>query len=417
MKPSHATGLAAALVVVASSTAAHAQPVERLRQGVAERDRPAYAARGIRTGSFILYPSIEESIVHNDNIFATDGGKVDDWILETRPELRVESNFSRHALYFEGGARNLKYFDNSSENHTDYAFGGGARVDIRRILTFNTDAKYEKGTEDRSSPDAVGAALEPVRYRHLEVNPELRYRPGRLSVTLGGALETYKFDNVAIQGGGFQNNKDRDRKVTGGYIRTALEVSPGYELFVQGLYNNINYDNSLDDAGFDRDSNGYEVMGGMRFEITNVITGEAAVGYTSRDYSDPRLKTISGVASEVGINWYVTRLTTLNFKVSRKIQETTLFGAAGYLNTTFEVGVDHELMRNLVLSASGSYQQQKFDGIGRTDTYWEGRARAMYLLNRNLSVGGEYRRESRSSDALFQDYGRNIFLLTFRGQI
>lgn len=411
-----ASGIAAACVVTSVSVAT-AQPEERLRQGVLERDRPAYAAKGIRAGSFLLYPALDLSAVYDDNIYATDGNEEGDFIIQTRPQLRAETNLPQHAFWFRGDVLTGTYLDNSDENRVDWYVGGGSRIDATRATNWNTDIEYQKDTEDRGSPDASGAADEPVSFRRFQADSSVRFRPGRFNITGGGIFENYDFDDVGLISGGTQNNDDRDRDVYAGYARLGYEASPGYELFLLGLYAITNYDSSLDDNGFNRDSHGYQLEGGARFEITNVISGEASVGYLSRDYFDNRLPGISGISTEMRANWFVTRLTTLTFGASRRVQETTLNDAAGYLDTVFDAGIDHELMRNLILSGNLRYGERDYEGISRTDDHYEAMARALYLINRNYSIAGEYRYYNRDSSAATEDYVRNLVMLTFRVQI
>lgn len=411
------SGLAAATIASGIGAASASQVEDRLRQGVIERDRPAYTARGIRAGSFLLYPALDLSLAYDDNIFATDGNEVDDFVFETRPQLAFESNFPRHAVYGRVDLKNLTYFDQGSEDRTDYFLGGGTRVDIKRQTNWNTDVEWQRDHEDRGSPDAVGLALDPVTFRRTQITSELRHRPGRLDLTGGGLYQRYTFDNVDLLGGGVQNNEDRDRSLYGGYGRVGYELSPGYELFVLGLYSTIDYDQSFDDNGFNRDSNGYQFEGGARFELTNVIAGEASVGYLNRNYADPRLETVSGVSTEVDVQWYVSRLTTIHFGASRRVQETTIFGASGYLETAFETGVDHELLRNIILSAYFRYGMRDYRGISREDDQVDVTGRVLYLINRNFSLAAEYRHQDRNSNVPGEDFGRNVAMLTLRAQI
>lgn len=416
MKTFQKTGLAVSALALGMATA-YAQPEERLRQGVLDRDRPAYAARGARIGSFLVYPAVDLSMIYDDNIFATDGGEVDDLIFQANPEIAVESNFPRHSLNFRAEVLKQSYIDEASENRTDYFLGAGARVDIRRAVNFNVEAEYQKDTEDRGSPDVLGLAEEPVDYRRFEVVPELRYRPGRFTGSIGAVIQGFDFDDAPLVGGAIQNNDDRDRNLYGAFGRAAYELSPGYEVFAVGLFSTIDYDQALDDNGFNRDSDGYQFDAGARFEVTNVVAGEVSVGYLSRNYDDPALATVEGVSTEIDFEWYVSRLTTILLGGSRRVQETTIFGASGYLETAVDAGVDHELMRNLILSANVRFSNRSYEGIARDDDQYEISARALYLINRNLSLAGEYRHINRDSTVAGEDYGRNVVFLTLRLQV
>ncbi len=243
--------------------------------------------------------------------------------------------------------------------------------------------------------------------------------PGKLSLEGGAIHQEYRFDNVPLIGGGFQNNKDRDRDVLGGFGRVGYQLSPGYEVFMLGLYSNIDYRLPFDDNGFNRDSNGFQVEGGTRLELTNVIAGDVSVGYFNRDYDDPLLPTISGVSTEVNVEWYASRLTTVRVGGSRRVQETTIDDAAGYIETGLDAAVDHELRRNLIVTGFVRYEKRKYEGIGiaRDDDQYTVSARALYLINRNVSVAAEYRYENRDSTDNNEDFARNVVELTLRAQI
>jgi len=409
--------LAVTVVAIGVSSTLAQEPQDRLRQGVLDRNRPQYTARSMRAGGFLLYPALNLTGAYDSNIFATDTNKVGAWIFEERPEVAAESNFPRHALYGRAEMRHLDYAGHSSENRTDYYLNGGGRLDIVRTTNLHTDVEYQKDTEDRGSPDAVGVAAEPVDFTRLQVLAELRHHPGKLSLDGGAIYQELRFKNVPLIGGGFQDNEDRDRDVLGGYGRVGYQLSPGYEVFLLGLYSNIDYRLPRDDNGFNRDSNGFQIEGGTRLELTNVISGDVSVGYFSRNYDDPLLSTINGVSTEVNLEWYVSRLTTVRVGGSRRIQETTINGASGYVETGFDAAVDHELLRNLILTGFVRYEKRKYEGISRDDDDYTASARALYLINRNLSVLAEYRYENRNSTALGQDYARNVVELTLRGQI
>ena len=63
-----------------------------------------YDPLGIRAGPFLIYPSLNVSEAYNDNVFATDNDTDDDFITLISPQLRAESNFSRHSLNFTAGS-------------------------------------------------------------------------------------------------------------------------------------------------------------------------------------------------------------------------------------------------------------------------------------------------------------------------
>src|SRR5579883_1898347 len=64
---------------------------------VASRQRPDYGPSGVRLGSFILHPQLDESLGYDDNVF---GGlaKRGSWVIGTRPSLLISSDWSRDSI-------------------------------------------------------------------------------------------------------------------------------------------------------------------------------------------------------------------------------------------------------------------------------------------------------------------------------
>ena len=103
--------------------------------------------------------------------------------------------------------------------------------------------------------------------------------------------------------------------------------------------------------------------------------------------------------------------------VSRTVEETTINRASGSFDSEYGVSVDHELLRNLILSSRASYLNADYEGINRKDDYLKFGASGKYLLNRNLYVTLKYDYERRDSNAAGQDYTQNAVLLSLSGQL
>jgi uncharacterized protein (PEP-CTERM system associated) len=80
------------------------------------------------------------------------------------------------------------------------------------------------------------------------------------------------------------------------------------------------------------------------------------------------------------------------------------------------VTVEHELLRNVILTANGTYSNQDYQGITRTDNVYSGSIGGRYLITRNFSAGltGTYSR--RNSNAVNSSYNQQIVLANLRMQ-
>ena len=186
--------------------------------------------------------------------------------------------------------------------------------------------------------------------------------------------------------------------------------------FVRGSVNQRNYEDARDDGGVNRDSSGWEVVAGLALDLGDVTFGNVFAGYMRQEFDDASLKSISGPSFGADITWNPTRLTTVKGIASRTIEETTLSGAAGALSTRFGANVDHELLRNLILSGNVDYVNNDYEGITREDDIFNVGPSADYLFNRYLRLRLRYTHSMRESNTANGDYNVNSVFLRLLAQ-
>jgi hypothetical protein len=377
---------------------------------VTSRRRPELEPLGIGVGGFLLRPAIAVEEMYNSNIFATDTAEEGDFITRVLPALILESNWSRHILRLRADADLGFYADNSAEDYIDYRAGAEGRLDIDRDAWLTASADYRHLHEDRGSPDDV-AGDGPTEFDTILVTGGYYQTLGRFRTRLVGTFENLDFDDVDALGGGLINNDDRDRIEAEGTLRVGYEIVPDYEAFVQGSYNVRDYDDPVDDAGFNRDSDGFGIVAGLRVDFGGITFGDFFAGYRQQDYDDPAFGTLSGLDAGAMLTWNVTPLTTLVGGVRRTVEETTSAGSGGFFGTEFSLRVDHELLRNLVLGLDGRYVVRDYDGIDRSDDYFELGFDALYMMNRNLYLSAGYEYRDRSTNVVGEDYSQHVALV------
>jgi len=152
-----------------------------------------------------------------------------------------------------------------------------------------------------------------------------------------------------------------------------------------------------------------------------VLAGEVYVGYLGQYYRDNQFNDINAMNAGGALTWNATTLTTVNARVARIIQETTTTGASGVLRTTGSLGVDHELLRTLILSGVFTVTNDDYDGVNRRDYYYIGTVGARYLVNRyvyaDLSYRHAYRDSSGSADVRDNNYEQNLVRFGLTGQL
>ena len=365
-----------------------------------DRGRPD----GIRAGAFIIQPSITVGESYDSNMFLEDSGVTDTFLTTIAPSSTIESNWNRHALRLEAGSEFGFFSHDSDDDYIDYNVGLSGVLDITRRAHIDGGFAYTHGHEARGTVDVPGTATEPVEFDGFSGDILGEVSTGRFRFQAFANAEDLNFEDVSLIGGGVSNEDDRDRFEWGGGVEVGYSVRSGYEAFIRGSYLVTDYDDALDDDGVDRDSTGYRVLGGLKVDLTRLIEASVGVGYYQRFYDDSSHDDESGFAMDAAVNWLVTPITTISFSASGNIEETTLTGASGAATTSGEIGVSHELRRNLTLQAFGGLTFIDYDGISRDDQIYSAGLGAEWKMTRRLTLSPSYAFQLRDSNAAGLDY-------------
>ena len=105
-------------------------------------------------------------------------------------------------------------------------------------------------------------------------------------------------------------------------------------------------------------------------------------------------------------DYAVTPLVTLSLTGSRGVEESSTLGAGAFVATRVGLRADYELLRNLILSASSSYEKDVFQGIARRYSIKRGTLEAHYRLSPRYRLDAEY--EVRDQDSVGAFPGRDF---------
>ena len=360
-----------------------------------------FAPLGIRTGAFLIYPSIATGLTYDDNVFATNGDEDDDFIFTLRPEVRAESQWSRHSLAATAFGEFGLYESEDDSNYQDFGTALTGRLDVTRDSRTTGSIGISRLHEDRESADDTGDQ-DVTQFWRSDARVNHRHNFARLFVQPSLFAQRLNFESA-----GDFDNAERDRNRYGAGFRAGVNVSPRLNVFGEVNGDVVRYD----DAGSDDDGQGGDVRAGVEVDISRLVIGEVSLGYAYRQYDSSENE--GGLAGDMGITWTPTQLTTVDFTGQAGFQESTVFfegdQASGNLNTGIGVAVNHDLRRNIRLNANARFDRDDFQGTSRVDDTFRVGAGVTYLLNRNLSVDATYRFDTRDSDADNEEFDRNIF--------
>ncbi len=134
--------------------------------------------------------------------------------------------------------------------------------------------------------------------------------------------------------------------------------------------------------------------------ITSKVDGEVYIGYLAQNFDDPRLSTADGLSFGADLLWNVDGLTSVRGSVARSVEETIVTEASSFLQTSVSLGVEHELLRNVLLGASINYANQNYQDFGRVDNIYGVNLTGKYLLNRYLATSVNIGYTKKTSNAI-----------------
>lgn len=412
-------GVALGLLAALAAAPAYAQPEPQgddntdyfrrdRNMSVKDRQRERDAGLGWRLGSFRAKPEVAVGAGYNDNIAATETDEQEGMVYQGDVRLDLKSDWGRHELNAGLYAPTVHYED--AWTATDAVVHVDGRYDVDRGLSISGGVLYGRRHEPYSFlPDGVQLE-EPVGYDNGRAYIGFAQTLNRVRFAARADYAVYDYDDGVLTNGTPYETDDRDMTEVGFSARADYAASELVSFFVTAATNDRDRDLDPPDVLVNEDSNGYEVLGGVNFDLTRLMRGEVAVGYFSQSYDDPAIEETTGVAARGLVEWYPDELVTITVGAERRVEEAPVEeastpGAASFVGTDFSVGADYEVRRNVILGLTTRYSEDEYDQIDRNDRRLNVYAAAEYEMNRYTSLTLRVGHETQESEGA--DQGRN----------
>jgi len=368
-----------------------AQTADSSGVSVRERERPELDPLGARLGAFQLNAALDFDVTSTDNLFATSTGEVDDIIYTVSPSARLASGWSRHSLALEAGAAWRSHEDFSSEDVDTHYVRGVGRFDIGSDTAIHGSARYAHEFTPRYDPESLTGS--PTEYDRTDASLGISHRFARMGVRLDAFTAEREYDAGATA---------RDYEENGIRGRLDVEVSPRVSMFLRGVVDERDYANSPAS-----NSEGTAVLVGAAFN-GDLFRGEISAGQFEREYEG--FDTIDGLAVSGRVEWSITPLTTITVDAQRSADD-NIGVASGlpYVTTEYGARVDHELLRNVILTAAARAGDRDYEDAAREDEYVRYEVGADYILNRRVALRARYYRDDVESSEPARNFDVDAF--------
>jgi hypothetical protein len=294
---------------------------------------------------------------------------------------------------------------------------------------------YQLQHEDRSTPDTLYNQKSPTQYQVAGAQLAAVYNGGRIGLRLDGLVNYFTYDNGVTTLNVPVIETDRNRIEYTVTPRVSYEIVPGYSAFIKAPINFRQYQSQFNAFGYNQDSWGYEIDAGTAVKITSLITGEIYVGYLTQNYTGgrspaviaaggPPLQSDSGVSFGGNLLWNITELTSIRANLGRAVEESYFIPASGsgqappgsYIESSVSVSVEHELLRNILLTGLVGYVNDAWESNPRVDNSYQADGGVRYLINRNLNAAFDASYRQRQSNAFGGDYSREVIMARINTQ-
>lgn len=401
--------------VAASVEPAPAREIARAARRRRLEEDP-FAPLGLRLAGVRYLPSFEGDVGYDSNPNRQGGGHKGSAFGRTEGQLKIQSDWLTHEL--KGNLRGA-YSDYRHVPEASRPEGEGKlslRLDARKDTVIDFESRFKLDTE---RPGSVNLPTSTAN-RPLDVSyggsAGITQKFNRLSVGLRGSADHSTYEDVKLNNGTTQSQRDRDYSQYALRLRTGYELTPGLLPFVETEIDTRQHDQPIDNSGFARNSDGVTGRLGTTFELTRLLTGEVAAGYQVRRYDDPRLMDLRGPVAMGTLNWSLTPITTVRFTGVSRLDETSVVGSNGTLARSLGIELEHAFQRNFVIIGAATFSHNDYRGLGIKENGFAASLKVDYKLTRELVLRGSYIHERLDSTTPGSDYRANVVMVGLRLQ-
>ena len=127
------------------------------------------------------------------------------------------------------------------------------------------------------------------------------------------------------------------------------------------------------------------------------LSAELYAGALHQEYADDRFSTVSKPDFGAQVTWLPSPVAKISGVIERSIEETTIIGSSGYLETRYALDVGYNLSRNTSFHSHLQFSEDDYQEISREDKNIEAGFGLQYDLSKNLFLGADYSFSHRNS--------------------
>jgi len=351
---------------------------------------------GVRTGGFVIQPTINESFGYDTNPSGKPSGP-GSAVLGSTGSATVSSDWSRNALDAAFTYNDTRDLNLPQLSYTTWsAAAGGAiqygddEIRLGYIHVNSVSLPTDTGTFGLTAP--VTNAVDDVRLSDtigpgpLTLEPALVGQLYRFSAMAGTAIPA---GTIASPLGQLANLSNRD--VITPSLTVGYEFAGGHNLILVVNDENVSYPNGSAAAGTPN-YNDVSVLVGIEYRQSALFVYRALVGYEDRflQGNGKAGGSIASPSAELDAIWTPTVLTSITGRISQSLQDEATATGQGLKETSGQLILNYAIRRDVMLGSSVQYQRTSATAGQAAEQTVAAGASASWRISRRLSLSLQY---------------------------
>lgn len=375
----------------------------------------AFAAPGIKVGTFVFRPTLEQGLTATSNADASAGGR-SAVLSETALRFSATSDWRENSAVIDGYGLFRNTLSGQKINDAQGRIEGQLNVDLDNELRAIAKLGYEAVPESASSPDAIaGVTSQPLR-QTVDGSLAIEKDVGKMRYALTGAVSHDFYGDAKLSDGTVLSLKDRDSTLYSATLRTGYQVSPAMTPFLEVEAGRRIYDLRLDSNGFERSSTRLGARAGLELDMREKLSGEFSVGWLREGIDDDRLPAIAGPYVNADLKWSPERGTIIGLTGRTTVETTTIANESGDLLYSGRLTGERQVRANLTANTALGLDWRDYTGSDGHDLILSAEAGLTWWLNRYAGLTTRIRTEKLTSNLPGRDYVANSVYLGLKVQ-
>ncbi|PBC10144.1 outer membrane beta-barrel protein [Mesorhizobium sp. WSM3859] len=374
-----------------------------------------FAAPGVRIGTFLFRPTLEQGFTATSNADSSNTGK-SAVLSETALRFTATSDWRENSALITGYGQFRNTVSGQKINDAQGRIEGQLNVDLDNELRAIAKLGYEAAPESASSPDAIaGVTSQPLR-QTVDGSLGLEKTVGKMRYALTGAVSHDFYGDAELSNGTTVSQKDRDSTLYTATLRAGYEISPALTPFTEVEAGRRVYDLRTDTDGFQRSSTRLGARAGLELDMGEKLSGEFSAGWLREAIDDSRLPAVAGPSINADLKWSPERGTTIGLTGKTSVETTTTAGQSGDILYSGRLTGERQIRANLTANTALGLDWRDYTGSDGHDLILSAEAGLTWWLNRYAGITTRVRTEKLTSNLLGRDYTANSVYLGLKVQ-